>query len=188
MQKPELHECTWLDKSKYHYLSGSLPQLVLYSFASSTPNDSPDHPIPASWGTPKFQHPDQWVDLFHQTAGYACHHVFLHARFLEPGQRIKELMQRLSLDYYESCLSRYSDLKTVNAYEALLQKYGLTANLTYSHLAEGFYPIDGSCLGLVTEEKFPTNLQDMLESKEDSGWPGLAYYRFDLAILTENCD
>jgi len=188
MTKPNLQPCTWLEEKSYQYLSAGAPQLVLYTFASTRPAGDVDHPLPTSH-CPNFKNPQKWVELFHQTAGYACHHVFLHARFLRPLPQVQKLMNALASDYYESCLAaHHSRLEELVKYEKKLNKYGLTANNTYQYLAEGFYPIDGTCLPRVTKEKFPKDLQKLFTPAPRKHWLDWTYQPFDLAILTENCD
>lgn len=188
MPKPTLQPCSWLKKESYLYLPNSVPQLVLYTFASTRESASPDHPLP-SQTQPNFKNPGKWVSLFHQTGGYACHHVYLHARFLNPTPPLQRLMSKLASEYYESCLAAGScQLTELTKYEKVLNRYRLTANNTYRYLAEGFYPIDGTCLASVTKEKFPKDLQKLFTPAPRKHWMDWSYHSFDLAILTENCD
>lgn len=188
MKPPNLQPCSWLKEAPFKYLSGSTPQLVLYSFADTQMGDSPEHPLPAKQ-RPLFKNPCQWINLFHQTGGYACHHVFLYARFLRPTPQVQKLMEELSTEYYESCLAaRYCPLKSLVKYEKKLNRFGLTANSTYKYLAEGFYPVDGTCLGHVTTERIPRDLQKLLSPAPRGHWLDWSPRHFDIAILTENCD
>jgi hypothetical protein len=188
MEQPTLRPCTWMKEKSYRYLPDNTPQLVLYTFAHTVETGDSSHPLPAQT-RPNFKTPKKWIDLFHQTAGYACHHVYLHARFLNPLPSIQKLMSRLASEYYESCLAAGScRLSELVKYEKILHKYGLTANDTYRYLAEGFYPIDGSCLNKVTNERFPKDLQKLFTPAPLRHWLDWSYQSFNIAILTENCD
>jgi len=185
---PDLHLATWLE-GEVRYISDQCFHLVLYTNAH--PSDQ------RPWGpsaTPRFKTPSAWKSLFHQTAGYACHHKYLHARFLLPSPKIIKLGRELLRKYNGSLVSQPVSLKDANEYNSLLGKYDLNANRSYVNLEEGFYPIDIECLPKVTTEKFSKDLRTELlkplpkyKSRKISeifaNWVD-----FELAILGPNCD
>jgi hypothetical protein len=170
----------------YHVRNEDKTYLVLFSELSEQSIRSGDFPKRA------FKEPKKWVHLFHQTAGYACHHHYMEARFLAPTKKIGALMEELKEAYNDSCITNPT-LETANEYEAVLKKYGLSANRTAFDLEEGFYPIDIEYLPKVTGEKFPKNLMDLCKEIPKEGKTarrlGLFGWRhFGLAILGPNCD
>lgn len=207
---PHLHSCGWINtegkepsKPKFFFIDTDTAYLVLYTFANVPPDD--EYPPQKKWGgTPKFKESEKWVNIAHQTAGYSCHHYYLHAQFLKPKKEILPLLRELPEIYNDSCISRLCSLETATKYNDLLKKYHLGANEGYIHLEEGFYPIDIQYLNAVTDDKFPENLGDVIEKpkKEKSRKTPrekqsvfeqirdfhLTHRDFGLAILGPNCD
>lgn len=175
--QPKLERCSWIKGKKMFYIQdGCTPSLILY-------------PLSLSKGE-KFSDPTKWVPLFHQTAGYACHHLYFHALFLKPKKNILPLMDELELNWEESCVYAPPSLKTANKYQKLLETYGLSANHTYSELQEGFYPIDIGFLPKVTASVYPKRLEELIQKpkrKKPSFLDKLPHH-WGLAILGQNCD
>jgi hypothetical protein len=186
---PDLHLASWLE-GEVRYISNHAFHLVLYVPADGG-EPHPSYPSPPS---PNFKTPSKWKLLFHQTAGYACHHRYLHARFLEPLPKIKKLGEELLRKYNDSLISQPISLSTANEYNSLLAKYGLAADRSYVDLEEGFYPIDVECLPKVTGEKLQEDLRKQLikplpKSKKKSIADIFSnWVEFRLAILGPNCD
>lgn len=193
MMKPKLQPCTWLKDEKFFYVDYDFvnPHLVLYSDAlRGNVLDDPHGEASRLEKPPKFKEPKKWASIMHQTAGYACHSYYIHARFLEPKRVLQELFKELLVKYNDSCVCRIPNLKSANEYETILNKYKLTANNSYQYLEEGFYPIDIECLKTVTNEKLPKNLQELVvePKKKEKLWSIFNYVDFKLAILGPNCD
>lgn len=187
---PDLHLATWL-KGDVRYISDQNFHLVLYVDAHQVGDT---HPIDPFKYAPRFKNPSQWKLLFHQTAGYACHHRYIYAKFLKPLPIIEKLGRRLLSKYNESLLIQPPPLSTAMEYNALLETHGVSANRSYTGLEEGFYPIDIKCLPKVTKEKFSRDLSKELikplpKYKKRSVMDVFAnWVDFELAILGPNCD
>jgi len=186
----KLWPCSWLGpNTTFCYTGFTEPVLVLWA-----PADINEIKIQIGEGAeakapgPAWRHPKKWVKLYHQTAGYACLHMAMWARFLKPKPEISKLMESLAKDWYECCVYPSASLETINEYETLLGKYGLSCNRSHPNLQEGFYPIDIECLTKVTAERFPKNLKDLVIYDKNDKWAKLWGPRLGLAILTENCD
>jgi len=186
---PDLHLASWL-KGDIRYISDQSFHLVLY-----TPADHfQSHPSEPIVPYPKFKAPSKWKLLFHQTAGYACHHRYLHARFLQPTPAIAKLGKALLTKYNDSLISQPITLSAANEYNNLLGDFGLSANRSYTSLEEGFYPIDIECLPKVTPEKFSKDLRKQMlhpipRYKKRSVADIFAnWVNFEIAILGPNCD
>lgn len=149
------------------------PHLVLYTLFSKVLEP------------PKWENPEEWIKLYHQTAGHLCNNVCMFAKFLKPRKAIIPLMELLSKEYDQCEIWPPATLKTANTYEGLIQSFRLTADRDHHLLQEAFYPIDLECLSQVTSEKFPKDLRIL--AKPETGFRVLGP-RFHLAILTENCD
>lgn len=161
--------CNWMDsKEKFHYLNTEYPYLVLYTHASPHAQEDPHGELYAlKGGRPDFKDPEKWFNIMHQTAGYACHHYYIYAKFLEPKKEIQPLLFELLKKYNDSCISRNPSLSVAIEYENLLKKYNLSANYDYTYLEEGFYPIDLDFLSKVTSEKLPKDLQALVKPIEE---------------------
>jgi hypothetical protein len=189
-ETPDLHLATWME-GEVRYISSPSFHLVLYAPAG---NDAPHPSIQPYHVSPKFKKPSDWHLLFHQTAGYACHHRYLHAKFLSPRPIINTLGKKLLEVYNDSLIAQPISLSTANEYNELLSSFGLTANRTYTSLEEGFYPIDIECLGKVTTEKFEKDLRKQLlkpvprYKKRTFADLFSNWVDFELAILGPNCD
>lgn len=186
---PDLHLASWL-KGDIRYISDQSFHLVLYAPADH-PQTHPSEPIIPQ---PKFKAPSKWKLIFHQTAGFACNHRYLHARFLQPRPSLAKLGKVLLEKYNDSLISQPVELSTANEYNNLLASFGLTANRSYTNLEEGFYPIDIECLPKVTSEKFSKNLRKQLlrpiprHKKKSIADIFANWVNFELAILGPNCD
>lgn len=176
--------CEWLDpqsnEQTFYYADLIEPVLALW-----TPADINNVGLPKD---PNWKKPKDWVKFYQQTAGYACMHMPVWARFLKPNPEIAGLMKTLADDWFECCIYPNASLETVNKYEKLLKKYGLTCNRSHPELQEGFYPIDIECLAMVTSERFPKDLKSLVSSNKNDRWASVWGPRYGLAIMTENCD
>jgi hypothetical protein len=189
---PDLHLASWMDREVRYIRDEHQFHLVLY-VPCDFDRDSlvgGSSPTPA----PRFKSPSSWKLLFHQTAGYACHHRYLYAQFLSPKPAIKKLGKTLLNKYNDSLIAQPVSLTTANEYNALLSEFGLTANWSYTRLEEGFYPIDIECINKVSTQKFSKDLRSQFIKKMPaykkrsiadvfSDW-----VNFELAILGPNCD
>jgi hypothetical protein len=189
----ELRPCSWLKGENFFYIDAETPHLVLYTMANrANALDDPHGEASMFSKMPNFIDPDPWVSIMHQTAGYACHSYYLHARFLKPKDFMHDLYRKLLAKFNDSCISRVPPLKTAVEYEKILNEHNLTANNSYEYLEEGFYPLDIECLKAVINEKFPKNLQDLVAKPKTKSkkalWSFLNYVPFNLAILGPNCD
>lgn len=191
IEKPDfptkLTRCSWIDTGRWYHIDDRESYLVLYTFA--------DHSFLSGHASlpskpPRFREPGKWVNIFHQTAGYACHHVHIFARFLKPRRKITPLLVELGRKYEDSLLSSVVPLPAAVEYAGLLAKYGLGADRDYTFLQEGFYPVDIDFLKKVTAEKFPADLQELLmpAPKRRRGWSFLDRRVFGIAVLGPNCD
>lgn len=184
---PRLTRCSWIKTGRWHHIDDRESYLVLYTFADRSywygRSSVPSKP-------PRFHDPAKWINIFHQTAGYACHQVHLFARFLKPRRKIAPLLKELSEKYEDSLLSNVVPLSAAVEYNEILSKYGLGADRDYTLLQEGFYPIDIDFLKKVTAEKFPQDLQDLIvpAPKRLRDWSFLNRRDFGLAVLGPNCD
>jgi hypothetical protein len=196
---PKMSPCTWIDsKEKFYYLQSEHPYLALYVHANPYPqNDPHSEYFTFRGGRPKFKDPASWHNIMHQTAGYACHHYYIYAKFLKPRKEIEPLLFELLKKYNDSCISRNTSLSTAVEYQRLLKKYDLDCNVDYIYLEEGFYPIDIDCLEKATSEKFPKDLQKLIAEPKSSAkkgktskptWSFLNTVNFYLAVLGPNCD
>jgi len=196
---PEMKPCSWMEnqaysvKEKFYYITSEHPYLVLYAHANPYPKDDPHSEYYTfRGGKPKFKNPKDWYNIMHQTAGYACHHYYIYAKFLKPKKAIQPLLFELLEKYNDSCISRNPSLETAIGYQKLLKKYKLDCNYDYSYLEEGFYPIDIDYIDKVTSEKLPKDLQDLVQSpSKEKGkpvWSFLHRVNFYLAVLGPNCD
>jgi hypothetical protein len=187
-------------KEEFYYLNTEYPYLVVYAHANPYPQDDPHCEFyTLRGGKPNFKDPKKWFNIMHQTAGYACHHYYIYARFLEPKKEIQPLLFELLKKYNDSCISRNPSLSVAIEYQKLLKKYKLDANYDYSFLEEGFYPIDIDCIDKVTSEKLPKDLQTLIKPIEkekiskktkdpSKAWSFLNRVNFYLAVLGPNCD
>lgn len=189
---PELHLAHWME-GEVRYIADQSFHLALYVAASAGLSSYPSAP-PTSSPPPRFKTPSKWNHIFHQTAGYACHHQHLYARFLEPLPKIRELGSALLSRYNGSLISQPIPLDDANEYNNLLERFGLRANRSFVHLEEGFYPIDIECLGRATKEKFSDDLRKEL-IKPLPRYPKRTIHDmladwvdFGLVILGPNCD
>jgi hypothetical protein len=184
---PNLTRCSWIKSGRWFHIPDAEPYLVLYTFADRS--FPPGH-FPTPSKPPRFREPTKWVNIFHQTAGYACHHLHLFARFLKPRRKVAPLLRTLASKYEDSLLSPVVPLTAAIEYNGLLASYGLGANHDYTLLQEAFYPIDIDFLGKVTAEKFPADLQELIvpAPKHRRGWSFLDRKTFGLAVLGPNCD
>lgn len=187
---PALHLATWL-KGDVRYISDQNFHLVLYVDANQVGDTYPSEPFQSP---PRFKNPSQWKLLFHQTAGYACHHRYLYTKFLNPLPIIEKLGKRLLSKYNASLITKPPSLSTAMEYNAILETHGVSANRSYTGLEEGFYPVDIKCLPKVTKEKFSRDLSKELiktlpEYKKRSAMDVFSnWVDFELAILGPNCD
>jgi hypothetical protein len=187
---PKLIPCSWLKPQRWFHYDDEQPYLVLYTFSDrQAPPLDKSRPMSRP-PRPAFVDPSSWVDLFHQTAGFACHHLNIHARFLKPRKKILPLLEELSANYLESLLSPPVSFDDAQEYQNILARYGLSANRDYIYLQEGFYPIDIEFIKKVTAEEFPADLQDLIVKKKHprNRWSFLERRTFGLAVLGPNCD
>lgn len=179
------------EKDPFFHFDSNDAFLVLYTMAHKSYLEDPHGERGGLEKIPNFTNPKEWVSIMHQTAGYACHSYYLHARFLKPKRSIQEaLFPELLKKYNDSCISRVPTLETAVGYQEILKKHGLSANRSYEFLEEGFYPIDIDYLKRVTSEKLPSDLQELVKKpkKKEKLWSFLNYVHFGLAILGPNCD
>jgi hypothetical protein len=167
----------------YYINDDTKPYLVLFCKISED--------FPTLYDNNKLKNPEKWIKIFHQTAGYACHHHFMDALFLNPTKKGQALMDELVEKYNDSCISNPT-LETANEYEAILKKFGFSANRTAFELEEGFYPIDIEFLNKLSLDKFPKNLQELCVPRDTTDKKALKRWipwrHFELAILGPNCD
>jgi thiol-disulfide isomerase/thioredoxin len=194
---PPMSPCTWMtSKEKFFYINSESPYLVLYTHANPYPQDDPHNEFYTfRGGKPNFVTPNQWYNIMHQTAGYACHHYYIYAKFLKPRKEMEPLLFQLLKKYNDSCIARNPNLETAKEYQNILKKYGLDANYDYTYLEEGFYPIDIDYIEKVTSERLPKDLQKLIKTpekkqnkKDRQNWSFLHQVNFYLAVLGPNCD
>lgn len=173
------------DRRFYHLRDDSKAYLVLYIPIISDGEGG----VWENKRETRFREPGKWHYIFHQTAGFACHSHYLHARFLSPTPKVEKLMEELLKEYNDSCISG-PRLSEAAKYNEILQKFGLSAEGVAFDLEEGFYPVDIECLSKVTREKFPKDLQNLIiPSKSKKLFSRFLDRRnFQLAILGPNCD
>lgn len=133
----------------------------------------------------------QWLHLQHQTAGNACHQVFLDATILEP--RHYEKINALAKDYDDSCLNMWGlTIDTIIEYrERLNELLGVDCNMTFSMLEEGIYPIDATTENIkkLCKDRLPKDLDNLIDwSGNEIGKLAGCIGRWHLFILGENCD
>ena len=79
-----------------------------------------------------------WLKLDHQTAGVACHHVYLYATELEPKPHVLPVLKELAAHYYGALGWEPPSLDEANAYRAVLQaKLEVDCNRSYVELFGG---------------------------------------------------
>ncbi len=172
MDKPPLLSATWVKERPTFYLQDeALPQLILYL--------PPEENIP-------LKHPEDWTHLFHQTAGYACNHLYLQTKFLPLNKSFLDFFETLTQDYLYSCIMSPPLFSDALAYQTRLQSVGLQANETYHLLQEGFYPVDLQCLPKLSAQTLPENLEDLRKDPPQKTFQLRAPW--GCAILGPNCD
>lgn len=172
MENPSLVPASWVKKRPTFYLEDqNRPYLVLYL--------DPEEDI-------LLKHPEDWTHLFHQTGGYACSHLYLHAKFLPITDHLLRFFEKLTQDYLDSCLNSPPLFADALAYQTRLQSVGLHANSSYHLLQEGFYPLDLKCLPNLSSEKLPENLEELREKDPHKKFQLRAFW--GCAVLGPNCD
>lgn len=172
-----------LEDFKYHDSLGlTLPQLVLGIEVDPTSEYSKDY---------KFKPGRKWIKLAHQTAGHACNQHYLICTVLQPKSvEVLQKMQQLANQWEDSQAGCWTNsLETVLAYRASLKNLlGVDCNFCHKKFEGGIYPIDTEFLEKLTDEKFPKDLDDLIEW--DSGWErGLGCIgRWGLFVLGPNSD
>jgi len=183
--QPPLTNCSWEETRMYYIDSrkSKAEHLVLYCDIKSF--------IPWKSKTNKPKYPKtligNWIPLSHQTAGNLCHHQEIFARFLTPSKPAAKLIAELNTTYLDSNIWDPASLTDINAYEAILRKYKVSANTSYPKLQEAFYPIDLEYISKLTTDEIPKNLCDHFEPSKDK-IKRMWGYHFHVAILGKNCD
>jgi len=133
----------------------------------------------------------KWLKIQHQTAGYACHQVYMDATILEP--REPEKLHILNREYSDSCINMWGlTLDCATAYrQRIIDLFGVDCNETFRYLEEGIYPIDASKENLkkLCKDRLPKCLNNLVD------WQGNSIGKFcgiigrwQVYILGDNCD
>lgn len=131
----------------------------------------------------------------HQVAGYACHQKTIkYAIGLEPkNKEIVDMMLFLNSHYLESNIGWLgTSLEESVTYSKVLKMHhpDLSCNRSYSELEEGFYPIDCTpeSLAALTSDVLPDKLDDFIMFPDSMSEMIGMFFRWNIAILGENCD
>jgi len=138
----------------------------------------------------RFKDPKKWKPYLHQTCGLGCGQVAFWGMELKPkGIWLEALMKVIEEKYFESSSGLFNNsLESLNEYEQMLNKHGLSANVSYVDFQEGVYPIDISLIHEVTKTKLPKDLENLLIFNKEVYKIFGCMNRWDLWIVTENSD
>jgi hypothetical protein len=133
-----------------------------------------------------------WRYIAHQTAGLACHQIYLLATILTPKGGVAEKMNQISERWLDSnCGALGTSLDEILEYRSQLNSLlGVDCDNSYRGFEEAIYPIDCTAQNLakLTDEILPQNLDDLVVWPSDSdrylGFIG----RWKLYILGGNSD
>jgi len=133
----------------------------------------------------------QWLKVQHQTAGYACHQVYMDATILKP--REPEKLHILNREYSDSCINMWGlTLDDAVTYrQRIIDLFGVDCNDTFHYLEEGIYPIDATQENLkkLCKDRLPKDLDNLIDWQDKTldkmfGFIG----RWQVYILGDNCD
>jgi len=146
---------------------------------------------PDFFQTFNFKPTRQWLKIQHQTAGYACHQVYMDATILKP--REPEKLHIINREYSDSCINMWGlTIDCIVAYrQKIIDLFGVDCNETFQYLEEGIYPIDATQENLkkLCKDRLPKDLNNLVDWKDNSfgkfcGIMG----RWQVYILGDNCD
>ena len=133
----------------------------------------------------------QWLKIQHQTAGYACHQVYMDATILTP--REPEKLHILNREYSDSCINMWGlTLECAITYRQRINElFGVDCNEIFQYLEEGIYPIDATQENLkkLSKDHLPKNLDNLIDW-EGKKWEKMCgcIGRWQIYVLGDNCD
>ena len=134
----------------------------------------------------------KWLHICHQTAGYACNHIYLDALLLKPRNKIA--IKQIADKYYESLIDQLGkSLDCIIEYRKTLKEtLNVDCNWIYNDLQEGIYPIDCTPenLKLLCTDRLPKDLNNLIEWEANHPFAKMLgmLNRWRIFILSENCD
>lgn len=189
MDKTKLTPLNWDSSLRdFYYLNEvNLPQICL-----AVKYDA-DHDAPS------FKEPKKWYKMFHQTSGYACHHEYFYAYFLDfKNSKIQKSVSEFTKSLVGCCISNYSYLQPVLDYQKFVnESFGgiLTIENTFRSTSEAYYPFDlnTESLSFLSKNKIQVNSGSFNQCEDLFVKPkGKRVFHFtpkiQLVILGENCD
>lgn len=138
----------------------------------------------------QFINPEKWLNIVHQTAGVGCHQFYCQGMILESNLIAKAAIKKIAKKYYDTNIGAMgaclSDIVEYNSYlDGLL---GVNCNVNYADFEEGIYPIDIEYLPKLTDQHFPSNLDDLIKFENSFQAMCGCFFRWNIWILGENSD
>ena len=138
----------------------------------------------------RFKSGREWLNIAHQTAGMACHQHYFTGTILKPKPLTKLVMDRISGSWLNSNVGLGGiTLTDANQYRNDLKTLlKVDCNNSWQSFEEALYPIDVEFLGDLTDEKFPKDLDDLIEWRDGFERACGCIGRWGIYILGKNCD
>jgi len=135
---------------------------------------------------------EKFIAIAHQTAGHGCHQHYMFGKILRPKKKTKVAMEGIQNYWLNTDCGAFGvNLDEIITYKNQLNKLlGVNCNNSYYDFEEGIYPIDCSVKNLkkLCTDKFPENLDELINFESNSMRLCGAINRWKIYILGENCD
>ncbi|MDO8508794.1 MAG: hypothetical protein Q7S27_03865 [Nanoarchaeota archaeon] len=135
----------------------------------------------------------EWISITHQTAGHSCRHEYMFGTILRPKDDVLESMKVISNHWFNSLcgqsgIARLSEILKYR--EQINELFNADCERTYTVLKEGMYPMDCSSelVRKLSTDEIPEDLDDFIIFKNDIDRIRGIMGRWNLYILSENCD
>ena len=174
-----------MQKSDFsHYREDRLPKLVLAIVCRQA--------VDGTMAKYNFKHNKRWKMVAHQTAGLACHQVYMYATELKPKEKFVTGIEDLTNYWLDSNVGVFgATLEELNTYNHQLKEaFDVDCNFSHGYFEEAIYPIDYTSENIkkLTNAKLPKQLDDLVEWESDLDKVFGGIGRWNLFILGENCD
>ena len=136
----------------------------------------------------------EWLPIFHQTAGNACHHHYMMGTILKPKPHIQQAMKTISGFWLDSCAGMWgASLDSILTYRSQISDMlKADCNNCYDKFEEGIYPLDTSVefTRSICTDKIPKEFDQFVDWTSLSKLSHLCgiLNRWQLYILGPNCD